>query len=674
MFTLSKSPSRVPRIAITFLLVTIAAIMVLALNKPALSCDVAVVSGKYTTDGRPVIWKNYDCSADWNQEVKYFKAKNATAGDYMLLYHDDDYMTVINNSPVMPQSGANAAGFAISTAAVYEDLAPAHEAGNLNTDLVQDAVEKCGSLADFESLLKTWPRSHLNHPISANYVVVDAQGGAALYECYTGKLAIGLMYIQYRKYDANTGKVTDQKGNTVMEAPADHPGFINRTNLNNYVWYNSGVDRYLRAKDLLSGLAVRDSATGKTRLNAQNLMQVVAKDVVGKQAEDNGDTYYSTTYCISRSQTRSGTVFQGVKAGDDPRKSVYWTALGEPSVSVFVPNMVGAGSVSDYVIMDTIDSNGLLQDKSDNALLTIAEDELEISAGVHTNNRGSVTSGPYNKYIDKTALARVQDWTFPIENTVIAKTNEFLRQLDSNPDLVTEEYLQSFTNYCGKYIYQNYVASSAVAVPWTFVLSPGDIVDPIEDPVVDPVNPGDDPADDTIAVDKSVLRALIMAAETNKTGPNVSQDGTDVVASEQWVSPQELATYQEAINKASAVSLDLFATQAEVDQAVADMEAANQAFQNAKEPGTKQGVTLNGRVQYKGGFFSLRKSVEGAKVYIVFQGKTYETYSDAKGYYTLKTDLPIGTYKVYCSHPTYGELVELETFALINYKDFLYTK
>lgn len=459
------SRSKITFIACCLLFISI--VMVIITNKPALSCDVAVVSGNVTTDGKPILWKNFDCSSYWKQEIKYFPAKNSTAGDYFFLYHNDDTMEAINGSPFMPQSGANAAGFAASVAAVYEDLAPLHESGNLNTDLLQHAVEECATIADWENLLKTWPSSHYNHAISANYVVVDAHGGAALYECYTGKYTHGLMKIQYRKTDANTGEVVDNTGKVISAAKADFPGFVTRTNLNNYVWYNSGVDRYLRAKRLLTDLAV------KGRLNAQNLMQIVSKDVVGKQYQTGGDTKYSTTYCISRNQTRSGTVFQGVPAGADPCQTVYWTALGEPSISVYVPNMIGAKSVSEYVYMDKVDNDGDMKDKSDTCLLNIAEDERETYNNlIHSSNRGSVLTGPYNKYINKIELAKAQEWILAIENTVINKTADLLNQLNIDPTLMDPEYLKSFTNYCGKYIYDNYIAASATAVPWDFANVP----------------------------------------------------------------------------------------------------------------------------------------------------------------------------------------------------------
>ncbi|MFY9399516.1 MAG: hypothetical protein WAR22_14245, partial [Desulfomonilia bacterium] len=52
----------------------------------ALACDVAVVSGRVTTDGRPVIWKNFDNSSSANQQVKFFSGRKSGPGGYIMVY------------------------------------------------------------------------------------------------------------------------------------------------------------------------------------------------------------------------------------------------------------------------------------------------------------------------------------------------------------------------------------------------------------------------------------------------------------------------------------------------------------------------------------------------------------------------------------------------------------
>ncbi len=175
------------------------------------------------------------------------------------------------------------------------------------------------------------------------------------------------------------------------------------------------------------------------------------------------------------------------------------------------------------------------------------------------------------------------------------------------------------------------------------------------------------------AYDKSVLQSLILTATTNIETATVSADGSNLTRAEQWVTSAEKAAYREAINAATAVAQDSAATQEEVDQAVKDLRAADQAFYNAKEPGTKSGVTLSGRVFYKERLFKPRYPVEGAKVYIRSKGKLYAAYSDAEGNYELITDLPAGFYSIYCTHPQYGQLFKFQFIGLFNYYEFLYT-
>ncbi|MFZ5597042.1 MAG: hypothetical protein ACOY31_08540 [Bacillota bacterium] len=457
--------SRARNICLTACVLLLSLFLVLVLDKPALSCDVAVISAKKSTTGRPVIWKNFDCSEYWHQQVKYFPAKTSKAGGYYMLYYNNPSMQIANGSPITPQSAVNEAGLAISLAAVYEDFDPSHEAGNLNTDLMQHAVEECATIADFENLIQEWPKSHLNHAISGNFVVIDANGGAALYEMYTGMFTKGYMPISYIKYDANTGQVVDNTGKVLQAAQgSDFAGFFMRTNFNTYLPNNPGSDRYVRGNALLAQLA------GTNGLNSQNVMRILSKDVNGKQiGSASGDTNYNTTYCISRSATRSGTVIEGVAPGSDPRLTVMWVAPGEPSITPYVPTFVGAESLTPYLYMDTVNSNGTMSDTSDTCLLNLAEDYRETYKKlIYSSNRGDTVFGPYDSYINKVEMSKAQQWMYKIEDTVYAKTNDLMNQLQSNPSLITPELLKSFNDYCGKYIYDNYVAASATAVPWSF--------------------------------------------------------------------------------------------------------------------------------------------------------------------------------------------------------------
>lgn len=444
----------------------VAILSVLALSLPAQACDVAVISAKASANGRPIIWKNFDCSSYWHTEILRKDSISATAGASYFIYHNDDYMTVLNGSPFTDQAGCNEKGFAMANAEVPESYNATHESLNLNTDLVMDAVQNCATLSDFENYVKEWPAGHPGGVISGNFVALDGQGGAALYEIYTGSVnaPIGNMPIVYTKYDANNGEVTDSEGNVIQAPQNNWCGYWNRTNFNNYVPYIEGQDRYNRGCTILAQLAAANE------LSPEHVMRDLSKDVNGLQNTDySGPTSYSTTYCISRNATRSGTVIEGVASGDNPALTTMWNALGEPSISVYVPTIVGAGRVADYAHYDSIALDGTMTDADDSSLLEQAEDDRETcDKMIYSSNRGNAATAMDDKTIDKNELARVQAWTFPIEATVVAKTNSLLNNCRADSSLINPANLFDFCNYVSKYVYQSYTDAFYKPEPWNY--------------------------------------------------------------------------------------------------------------------------------------------------------------------------------------------------------------
>lgn len=438
-------------------------LVAILLATPAWACTVAVVSGKVTTDGKPLIWKNFDNSSSANQQVAYFPAKKAGPGGYMMIYRFENGMKLLNNgSAVTPSGGVNESGFAIAGTTVYQDYNLTVEPLNVNTVLMEEALATCTTLADFEALLKRWPYSNLGKAISANFVVIDAKGGAALYECFTGHLNTLFNPMQFRKNDANTGRITNQWGWTLKAAESNFIGFQVMTNYNAYIPWNVGQDRKFRADALLTQLVK------EKRLNHRTFMREVTKDVVGKQvqADLSSETNYSTTYCLSRNATRSAMVVRGAASGGDPRLVTLWVNLGEPSVGVFVPFFPAARQTSELARMDTY-INGRWYDYDDSCLLNqaIAERETYDSL-IYSSNKGDVIWGMYDNYINKVELAKVQQWTFPIEDTIMDNTQLFLSLLQANPSLITAANLKDFADSCADYAYENFRSGSADAYPW----------------------------------------------------------------------------------------------------------------------------------------------------------------------------------------------------------------
>lgn len=440
--------------------------MVFLADLAAWSCDIAVVSGRVTTDGRPVLWKDRDCSPNWHQQIKYFPAKTVVAGGYLLVFDYDNGIYLNTGSPVNPSGGLNEAGFAISCTSVYEIYNQYHEALNINTMLMHEAVARCATLEDFENMLKSWHLTHVGKTISGNFVAIDAQGGAALYECYSGSTH-SLTTVKFKKYDANDGSIVNELGMVLDPGQGESfVGFVNRTNSNSYIPDNAGEERRWRATDLMTELVQGSN------LDYYTMMQDVAKDVVGSQENmlNPTDASYSTTYCISRAATRLGLVVHGVAAGDDPRQCVFWCALGEPSIAVFIPFFASARGVSYLAWVDDIGIDGTLYDYNDTCMLNRAFNSREIHDNLlYSSNTGSTVTGMDDRTINKFELVALQLWTFPLEDFIVGATEEYMAYLQLNPDLMTQENLRMFSDYCVDFCYRNYKMASSDAVPWEWV-------------------------------------------------------------------------------------------------------------------------------------------------------------------------------------------------------------
>jgi len=443
------------------------------------ACDIAVVSAQASSTGRPFIWKNFDSSSNWQQQLKFFPAVNDGPGGCLVAHRHEDLIELLTGSPVTPSAGVNEAGFAIASTSVYEEYNILHTLTDLSSELLMDALRQCVTVADFDALLATWPQTHHDSAVSANVAVIDAHGGAAMYELFTGYFTSGFMPIQFRKYDANSGSIRERIVNydDYSEQYIEHTdpgfsGFYVRTNYNDYCPWNVGQDRRTRAEELLAAMA------GQNRLNYRTVMREVAKDVSGKQlSEDSRDTNYSTMYCLSRACTRLGLVVDGVASGGDPRLSVFWCALGEPSIAVFVPYFAAAKQVSFLAYADTVDADGNYLDTSAASFFCIAEDKRETYKKlIYSSNRGDTALGMYDNYINKVELAKVQQWAFAIEDNLLDGTEFIFSFLRANQELINQEALRHFADYCAAYAYMNYTEGTSSRLAWNYDSTAADLV------------------------------------------------------------------------------------------------------------------------------------------------------------------------------------------------------
>ena len=196
--------------------------------EPVLACTSAVVSGKVTPDGRPLLWKNRDTDYLRNH-VAYIKGEKY------------NFIADVNsaNFPALKEAwmGTNSVGFALMNTQSYNlvEVKDGEERGAANGRIIYRALEVCATVEDFCHFLDTISKPSL---IEANFGVIDAQGAAAMFE---------VDYYKYTMYDANN--------------PKDAPyGYIARTNFSFAGEANRGAGyvRYMEADRVL----MRASATG----------------------------------------------------------------------------------------------------------------------------------------------------------------------------------------------------------------------------------------------------------------------------------------------------------------------------------------------------------------------------------------------------------------------------
>lgn len=286
----------------------VSVIMLLSGMTEVLACTTAVVSGKSTPDGRPLLYKQRD-TGDLHNIIEFcYDGKFGYAG------------LVNSNDPTHAVwGGYNTAGFAIINSASY----------NLNADDPSDtkdkegivmkmALQQCATVEDFGRLLDSLPKPL---GVEANFGVIDAKGGAAYFE--TGNS-------RYTRFDANDPKT----------APG---GYIIRTNfsVSGNREKDKGVCRYLEEERLFAAASATHSIAcdfflhtvsrclthGLTHTNLYDMMPQHGNEPVFVPFRD----------YIPRYITSATVLVQGIKSGEPTSLTTMWTIAGSPLTSVAIP-------------------------------------------------------------------------------------------------------------------------------------------------------------------------------------------------------------------------------------------------------------------------------------------------------------------------------------------------
>ncbi len=272
------------------------------------ACTTAVISGKATKDGRPLLWKHRDTWAVKNKIMQFDDGKYS-------------YIGLVNSGDKTGKSiwiGYNSAGFAIMNSASYNLNNDTIEQTGLEGQLMKKALQTCANIDEFEEFLKSLPQPTR---LEANFGVIDALGGAAEFE---------LANFHYVKFDANDPK----------QAPN---GYLIRTNYSISGEYGKGggYTRYRTADEVFYQAAGNNDFDVMTILQgaSRNLTHSLTKENLWNYRDIPAGTpkYVCLKDFIPRSGSASSIVIQGVKKDDAPALTTMWAVVGFPLTSVCIP-------------------------------------------------------------------------------------------------------------------------------------------------------------------------------------------------------------------------------------------------------------------------------------------------------------------------------------------------
>jgi hypothetical protein len=290
------------------------------LFQTAAPCTLAVISGRATANGRPLMWKNRDTS-DPNNKLAFFKGPKY------------DFVAVVISEDPAPAAevwgGQNAAGFAIMNSQA-DDLGDAARKldGAGNGAFMKLALGACATVKEFEDLLV---REKGKWDLATNFGVIDAEGGACFFETRRDSFV---------KFDTRDPRVapfgTIVRTNFAFTAPDQMLG--------------GGFDRFERIGHII------EAARPQGRIDARFILREASRDLISEKLHSNplarllpddpaAPLYVHTNDTINRNTSVSALVFEGAPSRDQAHLGTMWVLLGQPVAGVAVPVWPAAGGV-----------------------------------------------------------------------------------------------------------------------------------------------------------------------------------------------------------------------------------------------------------------------------------------------------------------------------------------
>ena len=265
------------------------------------ACTTAIVSAEASGTGRPLLWKQRDAGDDFNT-LAYVRGEKY---GFTALFQTSD------KERQNAYAGINEAGFAVTNNLSY-NLRPESQgvAGTRNGALMTRALGGCRLVEDFQALLESMERPmHL----SANFAVMDAEGGAAYFE---------VSDTAFVRFDVPKGGYLFRTNYSLSGDPGRGRGFAR---------YATMTDRMSKAHRLTPEFLLE---TGRSFVNVLE---------GGDALSGRRDGYLYEHDFIPRSTTTASIVIEGVAPGEDPASGLMWCAPGYTPACYAIPVWVAAG-------------------------------------------------------------------------------------------------------------------------------------------------------------------------------------------------------------------------------------------------------------------------------------------------------------------------------------------
>ncbi len=383
------------------------------------ACTTAVISGKYTKDGRPLLWKNRDTWAI-NNIIRFFDdGKYACIG-------------LVNSKDLKGKSiwiGYNETGFAIMNSASYNlNIGDGIKQTGHEGQLMKKALQNCKTLADFEAMLDSIPKPTR---LEANFGVIDGNGGAAYYE---------LNNKGYVKFNANDPKVAPF--GYIIRTNYSHTGKLG-TESSGYIRYNTANELFYNAVSTNT----MDAQFISRKVSRTLYHSLIKEDLYQKYGNRPANTPAFAAFgdYIPRTGSSSSVVIQGVKKNENPDNTMMWATVGFPLTSIAIPVWIKTKNK----FPDILKYNKKIEDSPIcNAALTLKKQCFPIRWGKYER-----------RYLNVNAISNAEGTGItqiikPYENKIFSKGNRLIDEMRNNT--VSKSKIEDYYTWVNAYVKKMY--------------------------------------------------------------------------------------------------------------------------------------------------------------------------------------------------------------------------